>query len=377
MIGVGMEKPQDSGVRVQTVDLGSSSLKLASYEMFRRNSHVTPERMREVQYSPNDIDRAKDAVLDELAMRVPDMVSHRIVFGSDDREGPVLATPHVLRELEGACVLEPLHLPGQVALVRAIAAYDPSIPQLLCFDTAFYRRMPAVAQRAPLPDGVGAAVKRFGYHGLSYEYVTSVLGAMRGRMVIAHLGSGASLCALVDGRPVDTTMGFSPLGGLMMATRPGDLDPGALLYLLKHEKMDAEQLTTLLYSRSGLLGVSGKTGDMRELLRLAPSDGAAARAIELFVYQLRKNIGAMVAVIGGLDTLVFTGGIGENCAEIRAKVCEKLGYLGVNLLGDSNQKGDAIISANASGVTVWIIHTNESLMLARHAFDAIEHERRA
>lgn len=364
-------------MRVQTVDLGSSSLKLASYEMFRRNSHVTPERMREVQYSPNDIDRAKDAVLDELAMRVPDMVSHRIVFGSDDREGPVLATPHVLRELEGACVLEPLHLPGQVALVRAIAAYDPSIPQLLCFDTAFYRRMPAVAQRAPLPDGVGAAVKRFGYHGLSYEYVTSVLGAMRGRMVIAHLGSGASLCALVDGRPVDTTMGFSPLGGLMMATRPGDLDPGALLYLLKHEKMDAEQLTTLLYSRSGLLGVSGKTGDMRELLRLAPSDGAAARAIELFVYQLRKNIGAMVAVIGGLDTLVFTGGIGENCAEIRAKVCEKLGYLGVNLLGDSNQKGDAIISANASGVTVWIIHTNESLMLARHAFDAIEHERRA
>ena len=357
-------------MRIQTIDVGSSSVKLALYDLFRRNAHVTPVRATNAALEGDDADTAAQAVVEHIVRAgVPDVFSHRIVYGTCKYTVPVTATPQILEDLEEAFTLEPLHLPVQVAIVRKLAEKFPRVPQVLCFDTAFHRRMPPIAQRSPLPSSLGPVAQRCGYHGLSYEYVSSVLGEMRGRMVIAHLGAGSSLCALRDGRPIDTTMSFSPLGGLMMATRPGDLDPGILLYLMRRLQMNADELTDLLYRKSGLLGVSQRSGDMKELLELAPQDPVANEAVELYLYQLRKHLGAMVAALGGIDSLVFTGGIGENSPEIRAALCEKLDYLGVNLVGEFNEKSDAVISTNASGVTVWVVHTNESLMLARHAFD--------
>ncbi len=356
-------------MHIQTVDVGSSSVKLALFDLHRGDSHTAPVRSSQIYVHGDDLGAAIDeAILEITRAGTPDVISHRIVFGESERDAPAVVSERLLSELEAGFELEPLHLPAQVALVRALGVRFPRVPQVVCFDTAFHRRMPSVAKRVPLPRSLGPALQRYGYHGLSYEYVSSVLGSMRGRMVIAHLGSGSSMCALRDGRPTDTTMGFSPLGGLMMATRPGDLDPGIFLYLLKRGEMNAEELADLFYRKSGLLGVSGTTGDMERLLRMAARDDDAREAIELYVYQLRKHLGAMVAALGGLDSLVFTGGIGENSPEIRASVCEKLDYLGVNLVGEFNLKSDAVISANSSGVTVWVVHTNEALMLARHAF---------
>jgi acetate kinase len=222
----------------------------------------------------------------------------------------------------------------------------PQASNVLCFDTAFHRRSPAIAHRLPLPNDLDPLLQRYGFHGLSYEYVASQLPANSGRTVIAHLGSGASLCAIRDGEPIDTTMGFTALGGLMMGTRPGDLDPGVMLRLLGNDRYDVEQLTDLLYHRSGLLGVSGSSADMRTLIEAANTNAAAREAVDLFVYQLIKQLGAMTAVLGGLDTLVFTGGIGEHAAPIRERVSAALAYLG--------------------DVATLVIPTDENLMIARH-----------
>ena len=242
----------------------------------------------------------------------------------------------------------------------------PDIPHVLCFDTAFHRQSAAIAKRLPLPPDLDPLLQRYGFHGLSYEYIASELGNGAGATVVAHLGSGASLCALEDGKPVDTTMGFSALGGLMMGTRPGDLDPGIILRLIESNAYDAERLSDLLYCKSGLLGVSGTTADMQGLISMADSDARAADAIELFVYQLCKQLGSMVAVLGGFRTLVFTAGIGEHAPLIRAAACQRLDYLGVRVDDVANQRNERVISCPQSRVAVLVVPTDENLMIARH-----------
>jgi acetate kinase len=264
--------------------------------------------------------------------------------------------------------LAPFHLPSEIKGIDAVAAHYPGLSQVVCFDTAFHHQMPEVAQRLPIPRSLWQdGMHRYGFHGLSYEYIVSALGRdTKGRVIIAHLGSGASIAALKDGKPQDTTMGFSALGGLMMGTRCGDLDPGILLYLMDEKGYDARQLEELLYQHSGLIGVSGISSDMKTLLDQRTTEPHAAQAIELFCYTARKYIGALSAVIDGLDTLVFTGGIGERAAPVRWMICRGLVYLGINIDPEKNDANAGIISINNSSCTVRVIPTNEDLMIARH-----------
>jgi acetate kinase len=260
--------------------------------------------------------------------------------------------------------------------MRAIAASRPDLPQAACFDTAFHATLPDVAARFALPEAFwDAGVRRYGFHGLSYEYIARRLAVVApdlaaGRVVVAHLGSGASLCALRAGVSIDTTMGFTALDGLMMATRCGAIDPGVILYLLRQDDLSPEAVETLLYQRSGLLGVSGLTGDMSALL--ASDDPHAAEAVELFVYLLVRQAGGLICTLGGLDGLVFTAGIGERAAAIRARVCERLAWLGVTLDPVANAANAELISTPASRVCVRVIPTDEELMIARHTLDVTE-----
>jgi acetate kinase len=277
-------------------------------------------------------------------------------------EAPLLAT---LRRL---VAFAPLHLPSAIQGIEAVAARFPGLPQVACFDTAFHRRMPEVAQRFPLPHDLWhAGVRRYGFHGLSYEYIVATLGAAaQGRLVIAHLGNGASLAALHHGQPLDTTMGFTPTGGVMMGTRSGDLDPGVLLHLMHAKGYDVRQIERLVNHQAGLLGVSGISPDMQTLLEQREREPHAAQAIELFCYQLRKHIGALTAVLGGLDILVFTGGIGEHAAPVRWEACRGLAYLGIDLDPQRNAVHADVISTPGSACIVRVIPTNEDLMIARH-----------
>jgi acetate kinase len=262
----------------------------------------------------------------------------------------------------------PLHMPSEIQGIEAVAARFPDLPQVACFDTAFHRRMPELAQHFPLPRFLwDEGVRRYGFHGLSYEYIVETLGtAARGRTIIAHLGNGASMAAVRDRQPLDTTMGFTPTGGFMMGTRSGDLDPGIMLYLINEKRYDARQLEQLVNHEAGLLGVSATSPDMKTLLEKRDSDPHAAQAVDLFCYQLRKHIGALTAVLGGLDTLVFTGGIGERAAPVRWDVCRGLEYLGIHLDPQRNAVHADPISAPHSSCTVRVIPTNEDLMIARH-----------
>jgi acetate kinase len=274
----------------------------------------------------------------------------------------------LLAELRSLIPFAPLHLPSAIQCIEAVRAHFPDLPQVVCFDTAFHRNMPELAQRFPLPrelwyDGV----RRYGFHGLSYEYIVSALGTEgRGRLVIAHLGNGASLAAVRDGRSMDTTMGFTPTGGVMMGTRSGDLDPGVLLHLMNEMGYTPHQIDDLVSRHSGLLGLSGISPDMKTLLEQRDREPHAAQAIELFCYQLRKQIGAFAAVLGGLDDLVFTGGIGERAAPVRAEVCHGLEHLGVIVDDELNAVHAEVISRPGSACTVRVIPTNEDLMIARH-----------
>jgi len=304
----------------------------------------------------------------------PDAVGHRIVHGGERFVRPARVTPEVTAELERLVPLAPDHMPAELSVVRAVSEAFPDVPQVVCFDTAFHRTMPAVARRLPLPPLPGdVRVERYGFHGLSYEYLRARLREIHGsaslpeRIVLAHLGSGASLAALRRGRPVDTTMGFTPAGGLMMSTRPGDLDPGILLYLLREQYLSAAELDDLVNRRAGLAGVSGTTPDMRRLLETEGEDDRAAAAVELFCYLAVKQLGAMAAVLEGLDTLTFSGGIGERSAPIRRRIASGAAFLGVRLDDASNERGDPVISAPRSEVTVRVIPANEELMIARHA----------
>lgn len=348
------------------IDAGSSSLKYAAYrfasdQLTRLFEGIEPPTGDAAGDLARAIAKVKPHVSDALGA-----VGHRIVFGGPQYEAPVRADDAVLRDLEGLVAVEPLHLRTELDIVYAATKFVPGVPQVLCFDTAFHRRSPAIAKRLPLPANIDPLLTRYGFHGLSYEYIASEVGAQAKRTVVAHLGSGASLCALDAGRPLDTTMGFSALGGLMMGTRPGDLDPGIIVRLLDAGRFDAARLSRLLYHESGLLGVSGTTSDMATLLSAANTDSRAAGAIELFVYQLIKHLGAMVAVLGGLNTLVFTGGIGEHAPAIRAAVCERLAYLGLHLDAAANESNQRVISTPQSAVTALVIPTDENLMIARH-----------
>jgi acetate kinase len=300
---------------------------------------------------------------------------HRVVHGGTLYSTPVLVDDAVLTYLERLVPLAPLHQPHNLTAIRAIARIGPSIPQVACFDTAFHHTQPAFAQAFALPREVTAlGVKRYGFHGLSYEYLASVLpcyvgAAADGRVVMAHLGGGASMCALQGRRSVGTSMGFTALDGLPMGTRCGALDPGVVLYLLNEQQMTLSSVTDLLYHRSGLLGVSGESSEMRELL--ASESPYAAEAVDLFVYRIRRELGSLVAVLGGLDVLVFTGGIGEHAVPIRAQVCQDAQWLGVRLNEEANRKGGPKISAEDSAVEVWVIPTDEDKMIARHTYDVI------
>jgi acetate kinase len=297
-------------------------------------------------------------------------VGHRVVHGGLKFLRPALITAEVLAELEGLIPLAPLHQPHNLAAVRAVVAHAPHLPQVACFDTSFHRTQPEVAQAFALPHCYAEeGVRRYGFHGLSYEYIASVLPgidarAAAGRTVVAHLGNGASMCALKGGKSVASTMGFTALDGLPMGTRCGALDPGVLLYLLDRHGMDARALEKLLYQESGLLGVSGVSSDMRALL--ASPDPPAAEAVDLFVYRIGRELGSLAAALGGLDALVFTGGIGENAAPIRARACREAAWLGLELDESANQAGGPRISTAGSRVTAWVVPTNEELMIAQH-----------
>lgn len=295
---------------------------------------------------------------------------HRVVFGGESYRGPVRVEPAMLEQLETLTPMMPLHLPHNLAPIRALAATHPHLLQVACFDTAFHQTMPRAARLFALPRVLtDAGIVRYGFHGLSYEYIAAALPkyddrAAAGRTIVAHLGSGASLCALEQCRSVDTTMGFSVLDGLMMGTRPGCLDPGVLLYLMREKAFDIERIERLLYEESGLLGVSALSSDMRTLL--ASGTSSAQEAIELFCRRIVSGIGSLLAPLGGFDALVFTGGIGENAAPIRRRVAQSLQWLGMSLDEEANERGGPRISARASRVSAWVIPTDEALMIARH-----------
>ena len=308
-------------------------------------------------------------------------VGHRVVHGGPDYSAPCVVTPEVIEALRALIPLAPLHQPHNLAAIEAVAARLPDVPQVACFDTSFHRGQPAVAQLVPLPAEVrNAGVQRYGFHGLSYEYIASVLPEAApelagGNVVVAHLGSGASLCAIRAGRSIDSTLGFTALDGLCMGTRPGTVDPGVILHLFQALQLTPKQVEKMLYSQSGLLGLSGVSNDMRVLLER--NDAESQLAVEYFVYQAAKQLGAMTAALGGIDGLVFTAGIGEHSAEIRRRIVHASAWLGIRLDEGANAQHGPRISTGDSAVSAWVIPTNEELMIARHTARLLGLEDRA
>ena len=303
-------------------------------------------------------------------------VGHRVVHGGAEYSAPVRVDAGVLQALEKYIPLAPLHQPHNLTPIRALLERAPQLPQVACFDTAFHRRQPPVAQAYALPRSISErGVLRYGFHGLSYEYVAGVLPrhderAAAGKVVVAHLGNGSSMCAMTAGRSVASTMGFTAADGLPMGTRCGNLDPGVVLYLIDELGMDTRAVEKLIYQQSGLLGVSGISSDMRTLL--ASDAPAAKEAVDLYVYRIARELGSLAAALGGLDALVFTAGIGENSAELRQRVCRDAAWLGVDLDEAANRRGGPCISRAGSRASAWVIPTNEELMIAGHTRGVIE-----
>jgi acetate kinase len=359
------------------VNSGSSSLKTALFETDVKTERALVRAAHPV--ASGDYRAALDEALasfDSQGLPRPEAAGHRVVHGGTRHAAPALVDDDVLAELRDVASFAPLHMPAAIAGIEAIGARW-EIPQVACFDTAFHYGMPELAQRLPLPDPLwDAGVRRYGFHGLSYEYVVGALGAAQlGRAVIAHLGNGASMAAVRDGESVDTTMGFTPAGGLVMSTRSGDLDPGVPVYLLREQGYGAGRLEQLVDRESGLVALSGGTSDMRSLLEQREQDPRAALAVDAFCYHARKHVGALAAVLGGLDTLVFTGGIGEQAAAVRADVCRGLDHLGVTIDDAANDAHGSVISAPGSECVVRIVRTDEDLVIARHTRDVVARTR--
>jgi acetate kinase len=298
-------------------------------------------------------------------------VGHRVVFGMKHTD-PELITDELLKELRRIIPYDSDHLPAEIELIEVFSQRYPNLAQVACFDTAFHRTMPRVAKLLPIPrrfDKIG--IQRYGFHGLSYAYLIEELERVAGkragksRVILAHLGNGASITAVLKGKSVDTSMGLTPAGGMIMGTRPGDLDPGVAWYMMKSENLIPEQFNNLINHESGLLGISETSSDMRDLLAKESDDIRAAEAVALFCYQAKKWIGAFAATLGGLDTLVFAGGIGENCPVIRSRICEDLGFLGIGLDEKQNRKNARIISKEKKSVAVHVVHTDEEWMIAK------------
>ena len=377
---------------------GSSSLKFASYE-FKAAERLLLHGEAENIGGPaarfwlraadgsSIVDQLRKIPDHETALRMavnelkkgsyptPSAIGHRVVNGGPRYTAPQEITAEILSDLRGLIPLAPLHLPAEIKIMEAVSSQLPQVPQVACFDTSFHRRLPELAQRFPLPRKLfGEGIRRYGFHGLSYEYVLQELGptAQRLRLIIAHLGNGASLAAIKEGMPMDTSMGLTPTGGVMMGTRTGDLDPSVLIYLQREKRYDAAKLERLVDTESGLLGVSELSSDMKTLLAKRDSDPRAAEAVTMFCRSVRKQIGAFAAVLGGLDMLVFTGGIGEHAATVREEICRDLGHLGVELdLTRNNESNEELISAPQSPCQVRVVPTNEELMIARHTSEVI------
>jgi acetate kinase len=297
-------------------------------------------------------------------------VGHRVVHGGAAFDAPTIVNRQVMAELKELIPLAPLHQPYNLAAIEAVFERLPEVPQVACFDTSFHRGHSPLADVIPLPREIrDQGVQRYGFHGLSYEYIASVLPQIAPaiadkKVIVAHLGSGASLCAISKGKSVDSSLGFTALDGLCMGTRPGSLDPGVVLYLFQNLQLSPKDVETILYKKSGLLGLSGISNDMRDLL--GRNEPEARLAVDYFVYRVVKEIGALAAVLGGIDGLVFTAGVGENSAEIRQRICEGSKWLGVEIDPEANSSKATRISSSRSKVSVWVIPTNEELMIARH-----------
>ena len=399
------------------VNAGSSSIKLGLYRETERSDRG-PERVLGIDLDrigtpsstmhivdasgieqrealpDRDFEKSFASALGEIARRgllaAVAGVGHRVVHGGRARMSHQRITRDVIAGLRDAVPLARNHLPQALAGIECVTQALPSVPQVACFDTAFHRTMPSVAKMHALPRSVRVGdrtaplpvFERFGFHGLSYEYICSALSAIdasaaRGRVIVLHLGNGASIAAIADGKSVDTTMGFTPNSGLVMGTRSGDVDPGVVAWLLRETKLPLDALENLLEQQSGLLGISGTTSDMRELLEReredgnGGNDGAAADAIALFCYRATKTIGAYASVLGGVDTIVFTGGIGERSAVIRERICAGQKHLGIHIDPVRNAAQAAVISADRSIVTVRVIHTDEESMIVRHTLSVL------
>ena len=382
---------------ILVVNAGSSSIKFALYPIARSDDDKTPVYSGEIEgigdvarlrvHEAGD-KRVEDSEIDgtvthHVALSVLlkwiaknsggielAAAGHRVVHGGREFTGPVKITADVMRKLEALCPLAPQHQPHNLAAVDALSKLHPKLRQVACFDTSYHTTQPLVATAFALPRALSEkGVRRYGFHGLSYEYIVGILPEhlgpkADGKVVVAHLGHGASMCAMVNRKSIATTMGFSALDGLVMGRRCGALDPGVILYLLDHEGMSSKQISHLLYEESGLFGVSGVSDDMRELL--TSRDARAAEAIDLFVYRIVRELGSLVAALGGLDALVFTGGIGEHAPEIRARVCRQATWLGVRLDERANAGGGPVISESAGSISVLALKTNEEHVIARH-----------
>jgi len=389
---------------ILVVNAGSSSVK---FQIFDQRASGDPQRLIKGQfdgigtrsrlraeardgkalidktYSPQEIADVATAIgaagnwLRETQKIELAAVGHRVVHGGPDYDRPVVVDKDVLKRLEQFSSLAPLHQPNNLAPIRTLLARRPELLQVACFDTAFHRSHSPLADHYAIPEQFyQEGVRRYGFHGLSYEYIAGRLPELspaiaKGRVIVAHLGSGASMCALSNGRSVESTMGFTALDGLPMGTRPGQIDPGVLLYLIAQKGMSVKEVEDLLYRQSGLKGLSGISNDMRELE--ASASPAAALAIDYFVYRIALNTGMLAAALNGLDAFIFTAGIGENSASIRARVAEKLAWLGVDFDATANKAGGPLISKPHSKVAVYVIGTDEELMIARHTVAFLSH----
>jgi acetate kinase len=391
--------------RILTINTGSSSLKLAVYELGLEETRILSGTVERVgapwgrlhltdAHGATLFDHASDfpdhgaalyTVLEWLRRHRPewklDAVGHRVVHGHIHHREPQRITPELITILKGMIPIAPDHLPQTIAAMQVAVKVYPDLPQVACSDSAFHRHMPRLAQIYPLPRHFAdEGLIRYGFHGLSYESIMQALRAIAppeadGRIVIAHLGNGASMAAVRGGIGIETTMGFTPAGGLMMGSRSGDISPGVLLYLLAERGMTPDRLNMLVNRQAGLLGVSGTSADMRDLLEKEAADAHAAEAVALFCYLAKKHLGALTTVLGGLDTLIFTGGIGEHAAAVRLRICEGLEFLGIHIDPSRNETNAPVISQEGSSATVRVMKTDEDLMIARHTRELISEPR--